>query len=113
MLPVLVLAAFLNSPAPTVLQSTPPPVPTPVPVAGESQSPQPTRELATLLAEAEARFARRSIGAINEVANPAEVDAAIALYRQALARSPRDIAILARLMRAMHFRGAFTGAGIE
>lgn len=74
---------------------------------------QSTPDISELLAQADARFARRSIGAINEVANPAEVDAALALYRQALARSPRDIAILARLMRAMHYRGAFTGVGLE
>ncbi len=69
-------------------------------------------ELVALLAEADARFARRSIGAIDEVANPAEVAAAIALYRQALSRAPDDIEILARLMRAMHFRGAYAGAGL-
>ena len=113
MLPVLVLAAFLNTPAPPVPQSTQTPGPTPVLSAGESPSPQPTPELAALLAEADARFARRSIGAINGVAIPAEVDAAIVLYRKALALAPRDIAILAQLMRAMHFRGAYTGAGLE
>ena len=113
MLPVLVLAAFLNTPAPPVPQSNQTPVPTPVLLAGESPSPQPTPELAALLAEADARFARRSIGAINGVAIPAEVDAAIVLYRKALALAPRDIAILAQLMRAMHFRGAYTGAGLE
>jgi len=113
MLPVLVFAAFLNTPASRVAQSTPTPVPTPVLSAGDSPQPQPTPELAALLAEADARFARRSIGAINEVANPAEIDAAIALYRKALALAPRDIAILAQLMRAMHFRGAYTGAGLE
>jgi len=113
MLPVLVLAVLLDPLTPPVSQATSPPVSTPVRLAGESPSPQPTPELATLLAQAEARFARRSIGAITEVANPAEVDAAIALYRRALALAPRDIAILARLMRAMHFRGAYTGAGLE
>lgn len=112
MFPVLVLAVILHSPAPPVPGSTPPPLPATVAVAGESP-PQPTADLASVLAEAEVRFARRSVGAINEVANPAEVDAAIALYRKALALAPRDIAILARLMRAMHFRGAYTGAGIE
>lgn len=113
MLPVLLLATFPNSLVPPVPQATTTPVLTPVQAAGESPSPQPAPELAALLAEAEARFARRSIGAINEVANPTEIDAAIALYRKALALAPGDIAILGRLMRAMHFRGAYTGAGIE
>lgn len=113
MLPVLVLAAFLNPLAPPVSQAPTTPLPAPVAAVGESPSPQPTPEIAALLAEADARFARRSIGATNDVANPTEVDAAIALYRKALALAPRDMAILAQLMRAMHFRGAYTGAGIE
>lgn len=65
------------------------------------------------MAEADAHFARRSLGAIDEVANRREIDEAIALYRKALTLAPGDIEILARLMRALHFRGAFTGAGIE
>lgn len=102
--PVLILAAIVSSLAAPIPRSTP--TPTPSRVAA-------TPELAALLAEANARFARRSIGAIDETADNQEVDAAIALYRRAVTLAPRDIDILARLMRALHFRGAYTGAGPE
>ncbi len=77
-----------------------------------SPSPPPP-DATALLAQADAHFSRRSQGAVGEIAPPAEVDEAIALYRKALAHSPADIAILARLMRALHFKGAYTGAGNE
>lgn len=105
LLPVLVLAAVTSNFVPPIPRATPPPAPTP--------SPADTPDLAALLLEADARFARRSQGAIDDVANKLEVDAAIALYRRALALAPRDVEILGRLMRALHFRGAYTGAGPE
>jgi len=84
-----------------------------LPAQAPSPAPTITTDLAVTLAEAEAHFARRSIGAIDEVANPKEVEAAIALYRKALSLAPRDIDVLARLLRALHFRGAYAGAGLE
>jgi tetratricopeptide (TPR) repeat protein len=63
--------------------------------------------------EADEHFARRSIGAIDEVAHPQEVDAAVDLYRKALVATPHNIDTLARLLRALHFRGAYTGAPLE
>lgn len=47
------------------------------------------------------------------MASPQEVDLAIDLYKKAIARSPGNIDTLARLMRALHFRGAYTGAPLE
>jgi hypothetical protein len=41
------------------------------------------------------------------------VDLAIASYRRALAASPRDLDALARLLRALNFRGSFCGADLE
>jgi tetratricopeptide (TPR) repeat protein len=98
-LPALALIGLLSAPVPQVQEPSPQPAPSP--------------ELAALLLDADARFARRSSGAIDEVANPTEVDAAIALYKQAAALAPGDVGLLARLLRAMHFRGAYTGASVE
>ena len=47
------------------------------------------------------------------MAPPFEVEGAIDLYRKALALEPRNIETLARLMRALHFRGAHTGVTLE
>ncbi len=80
---------------------------------GAEPAPSPFPELAAVLAEADAHFGRRSLGAIDEVANKREIDEAIALYRQALSLAPADVEVLAQLMRALHFRGAFTGATLE
>lgn len=99
-----------QTPSPSATPS-PGPSPSPTPSAQPTASPTPTPDSATLVAEADAHFARRSIDAVNLVASPVEIDAAIELYRQAHAVSPGDIDILARLMRALHFRGAYTGAG--
>ena len=63
--------------------------------------------------EADVRFALRAVGAKDGVADRAEADAAIDLYRKAVAAAPDDIEVLAKLLRALHFRGAYTGAGIE
>lgn len=99
------------------INPTPTPLPSPTTWLGEAQSPSPgpvaTPEVASLLAQADAHFSRRSVGAIDGVANPREVQTAIALYRRALALSKGDIDILARLMRALHFRGAYAGASLE
>ncbi len=94
-------------------QASPTQTPPPAPASSATATPTATPEAATVVAEADAHFARRSIGAIDEVANKTEVDAAITLYRYALALAPRDIETLARLLRALHFRGAYTGAGLE
>ena len=111
MFQTLLLAALITQhPAPT---STPTPTGAATPTPISEPSPTLTPDAATLVAEADVHFARRSIGAIGEVASPTEIDAAIDLYRKATALAPRDIATLARLMRAMHFRGAYTGASIE
>lgn len=114
---ILLLAALVSSrPGPST-DPTPTPTPLPSPSAIEAPTPAPTLApgalLAAILVEADGHFARRSIGAIDGVAHPREVDEAIALYRKALMRTPGDIEILARLMRALHFRGAYTGAGLE
>jgi tetratricopeptide (TPR) repeat protein len=98
------------SPSPT---PTPSPSATPTPLAAVSPSPDPTPEVQALLAQADDHYSRRAIGAIDDVARPEEADAAIELYRKALALAPRDIEVLAKLMRAMQFRGAYTGLGIE
>lgn len=102
------------APTPTPTAS---PVPTPTPGASPSPSPspsaEPTPDTAALLALADEHYSRRSIGAIDEVAPPHTVEAAIELYRRALSLEPHNIEILARLMRALHFRGAYTGSTIE
>ena len=93
--------------------SSPTPTPSPTPVVAASPSPEPTPEIQALLALADDHYSRRAIGAIDDVARLEEVDAAIELYRKALALAPRDIEVLAKLMRAMQFRGAYTGLGVE
>ncbi|HUG54537.1 MAG TPA: hypothetical protein VMR21_13100 [Vicinamibacteria bacterium] len=68
---------------------------------------------ASALAEGDAHYARRAEGARGAVADPLQVDRAISSYRQALAAAPGDLFALARLLRALHFRGAFCGADRE
>ena len=65
---------------------------------------------ATLLAEGDAHYARRAEGAHGSVADPREAELALAAYRQAVAADPGDLVALARLLRALNFRGAFCGA---
>lgn len=119
MLRILILAALLGSRSGPTPETTPTPLPSPSATEASSSSgvlsptQAPADALAAILAEADAHFARRSLGAIDEVANKREIDEAIALYRQALALAPADIEVLAQLMRALHFRGAFTGASLE
>lgn len=87
----------------------PSPTPTPVP----SPTPTPAPDAAALVAEADGHFALRSIGAIDGIADPYEVVEAIGLYRQALTLDSHDLTTLSKLMRALHFLGAYTGADIE
>lgn len=109
------LAALASAPvqAGQAPSPTPSPSPTPTPVATPSPSPDPAAELPLLLGQADEHYARRAIGAIDLVARPEEVDASIELYRKAWNLAPRDIEVLARLMRALQFRGAYTGLGLE
>lgn len=65
------------------------------------------------MAEGDSHFARRAIGAVDGVASRHEIDAAIALYRKGLEIAPLDVEVLARLLRAMQFRGAYTGVEVE
>jgi tetratricopeptide (TPR) repeat protein len=92
---------------------SPTPTPTPAPDATPTPTPSPSPDAAALRFEADAHFAQRSAGAVDEVANPQEVDAAIDLYRKALVLAPHNIDTLAQLMRALHFRGAYAGAAPE
>lgn len=81
------------------------------PSLGRAQdSPTPTR---SLLDEADALYARRGEGARGSVADPKPIDEAIGRYRRALQRAPADGEALFRLLRALHFRGAFCGAAVE
>ena len=89
------------------------PSPSPLASATPTPAPEPTPDLNAFLVPAEEHFSHRSIGAIDLVANPQEIDAAIDLYRQALATDPGNIEVLAKLLRSLHFRGAYTNLGIE
>ena len=107
-----------QTPSPThAAVPTQSPTPSPTPWASPSPapppSPEPTPHVAALLADADEHYSRRSIGAIDGVAPPQTVEAAIELYRKARSLEPRNIEILAKLMRALHFRGAYTGATLE
>jgi tetratricopeptide (TPR) repeat protein len=122
---LLVLAILLSassradqapSPSPTPQAPTAPtPAPTPAlsPAPTPPPSPEPTPDLAACLVPADEHFSQRSVGAIDLVANPLEIDEAIELYRKALVADPRNMEVLAKLLRALHFRGAYTGLGVE
>lgn len=107
------VAILLSSTSWAVQTPSPSPTPQTSPTPTPSLTPEPTPETVAFLALAEAHFSQRSIGAIDEVANPQEIDEAIELYRKALAADPRNIEVLAKLMRALQFRGAYTGLSIE
>jgi tetratricopeptide (TPR) repeat protein len=62
------------------------------------------------VASGDAHYARRGEGAAADVASPAAIDLAITAYRNALIASPQDNGVTFRLLRALHFRAAFTGA---
>jgi tetratricopeptide (TPR) repeat protein len=70
-------------------------------------------DVAALLAEGDAHYERRAQGAHGGTADPRETDLALQAYRRALAASPDDLAVLARLLRAVNFRGDFCGADAE
>lgn len=56
------------------------------------------------------QFAKRADGVLGSVGNCAWVDEAIRHYRAAAASSPQSLTALTRLLRALHFRGAFCEA---
>ncbi len=109
-------SSLAQTPSPThavAPTATPTPTPWSSPSPSPPPTPEPTPDAAVLLAQADEHYSRRSIGAIDEVAHPQNVEAAIDLYRKALSLEPRNIEILAKLMRALHFRGAYTGSTLE
>lgn len=66
---------------------------------------------AVFVASGDAHYARRAEGAPpGDVASPAIIEKAITAYRNGLVVSPQDNGMTFRLLRALHFRAAFTGA---
>jgi tetratricopeptide (TPR) repeat protein len=63
------------------------------------------------LARGDQHWALRAAGAQGAVARTEPVDAALAAYREAAAAAPQDLTRLARLLRALHYRGSFCGLG--
>ena len=63
----------------------------------------------TLLAEGDRSWSRRAEGATGDVAIPAPVDAAISEWRRAQAVRPDALAPRWRVMRALYYRGEYTG----
>jgi tetratricopeptide (TPR) repeat protein len=106
----LLVAFLLGQPQPS---PTPSPSPTAVASPTAAAETPPLSPSDALVAEADAHYARRSIGAIDGVADKREITAAIELYRKALVVSPHDAVTLSKLMRALHFRGVFTAVSIE
>lgn len=64
-------------------------------------------DLASLLAEGDAHYARRAEGAVGARAHPGEVDQALARYRAAVAAEPASNLARARLVQAVFFRTSF------
>jgi tetratricopeptide (TPR) repeat protein len=73
----------------------------------------PAPAAAAAMAEGDALYAARAEGAHGDVAQAAPVEAAIQAYRRAVAAAPEDREALYKLLRALHFRGAFCGASVE
>lgn len=63
-----------------------------------------------LVAAGDARYQERAAGARGAVADTREIDAALVFYRRARAAAPEGGEALFKLLRALHFKGAFTGA---
>jgi len=61
-----------------------------------------------LIAEADARYARRQEGRVGAVANPREIGLAVADYDTA-SRAPDSAEARWKLARALYFQGAYTG----
>ena len=76
-------------------------------------APAPGPDAAAAIAEGDARYAARAEGARGDVARPAPVEAALAAYRRALTADPQDLEALYKVLRALHYRGAFCGASVE
>jgi hypothetical protein len=66
----------------------------------------PAQEGSERFAEADAQFARRAEVA-GAVGRCEPVDTAIDLYRSAVRNDPNDLVAVSRLLRALHFRGAY------
>src|SRR5258706_9052500 len=73
----------------------------------------PTAGTAETLAEGDTHYERRAEGAQGSRARPAEIDAAIAAYRRALAADKTSLEARWKLERALFFRASFCGAGEE
>jgi hypothetical protein len=69
-------------------------------------------EVAALVSEGDAHYARRAEGARGGTADPRQADLAIESYRRALSAAGGDLAVLSRLLRALNFRGDFCGADL-
>src|SRR5437762_2149211 len=70
-------------------------------------------DVAALIADGDAHFARRSEGAHGGTADPREATLALQSYWRAQTAAPDDLEVLARLMWALHFRAEFCGADLE
>jgi tetratricopeptide (TPR) repeat protein len=116
---VFLAISFAQVPKPSLPPASPLTSPSPSahgPLDSQTQaSPRPVAgsDVASIVAEADACFSKRSDGAVNGVADKREIDDAIAAYRRAVAASPQDLDTLAKLLRALHFRGAYTGLDDE
>jgi len=73
----------------------------------------PGPDAAAAIAEGDAHYAARAQAARGEVAQPAPVEAALQAYRRALAADPQNLEALYKVLRALHYRGAFCGASVE
>ena len=66
-----------------------------------------TGEIAAQVAEGDAHYAKRAVGARGGQAQAGPIDAAIAAYHTAVSRDPNDLVAHARLLRALRFKGAY------
>jgi len=71
----------------------------------------PTRapEVDEAIRRGDEHYARRAEGSRQGPADPREIEAAVGSYRQAVVAAPTDADALFRLLRALHFEGAFCG----